>query len=395
MATPTLRQLRTFLAAVEAGSISKAARMLNLTQPAASQQLRELERAVGVRLLDRARGRLMPTAAGDGILGPARRAQAAAEDVVAAAGRHRAGEVGRVRLGTGATACTYLLPPVLAAVKRRMPGLEIAIATGNTPEMLERVEAGSLDVAFVTLPVSLSRALIKTSLLSDPLIALLPEAMAPVGPTIAPSQMTSVPLILYEAGGNTRAVVDGWFRRAGQAARPIMDLGSVEAIKVLVSIGLGASILPALALHDAVPGTAARRLRPAIARDLGLRSAPREGHGPRPARAGRGTCQGRIGIVRAPRSPPRRHRAWGGGGVGIGVGEGGTSTGGGEGEGGVGIGSDMTRGSAAWPSLSNARTAAKMREPARATGPGHGTGPCWGPVRRVREEMWIRRSWTS
>lgn len=269
MATPTLRQLRTFLASVETGSISAAARMLNLTQPAASQQLRELERAVGVRLLDRARGRLLPTAAGEGILGPARRAQAAAEDVVAATGRHRAGEVGRVRLGTGATACTYLLPPVLAAVKRRMPGLEITIATGNTPEMLERVEAGSLDVAFVTLPASVSRALIETSLLSDPLIALLPEAMAPVGPTIAPLQLTSMPLILYEAGGNTRAVVDRWFRCAGLAARPIMDLGSVEAIKVLVGIGLGASILPALASRNTIPGTVTRPPRPALARNLG------------------------------------------------------------------------------------------------------------------------------
>ena len=173
-----------------------------------------------------------------------------------------------MRLGTGATACTYLLPPVLAAVKRRMPGLEIAIATGNTPEMLERVEAGSLDVAFVTLPGSVSRALIKTSLLSDPLIALLPEAMAPVGPTVAPSQMTSMPLILYE-GGSTRAVVDGWFRRAGLAARPIMDLGSVEAIKVLVGIGLGASILPALACMTPFPAPCRGRCDPRLARDLG------------------------------------------------------------------------------------------------------------------------------
>lgn len=269
MAAPTLRQLRTFLAAVEAGSISKAARMLNLTQPAASQQLRELERAVGVRLLDRARGRLLPTPAGDGILGPARRAQAAAEDVVAAAGRHRAGDVGRVRLGTGATACTYLLPPVLAAVKRRMPALEIAIATGNTPEMLERVEAGSLDIAVVTMSVSLSRALIGTSLLPDPLVALLPEAMAPTGATVTPSQMTKLPLILYETGGNTRAIVDGWFRRAGLIARPIMELGSVEAIKVLVGIGLGVSILPALALRNTVAGTVAKLPRPALARNLG------------------------------------------------------------------------------------------------------------------------------
>src|SRR5690349_5214432 len=99
--TPTLRQLRTFLTVVELGSVSAAARALGLTQPAASQQLRELERSLGVRLLERAKGRTLPTAAGEAVLAPARRAQAAAEDVRVAAAAFRAGEVGRVRLGTG------------------------------------------------------------------------------------------------------------------------------------------------------------------------------------------------------------------------------------------------------------------------------------------------------
>ena len=257
MASPSLRQLRTLLAAVETGSVSAAARLLGLTQPAASQQLRDLERVLGVRLLDRARGRMIPTAAGEAVLDPARRAQAAAEDVVAAAGRHHGGEVGRVRLGTGATACIYLLPGVLAAARERMPGLEITVATGNTPDMLRQVEAGGLDIAFVTMPVALGRSLLGTRVRTDPLRAL------------TPAQMARLPLILYETGGNTRGLVDGWFRRAGISARPIMELGNVEAIKVLVGGGLGASILPELALRGPVPGAVARRLRPGLARDLG------------------------------------------------------------------------------------------------------------------------------
>lgn len=269
MASPTLRQLRTLLAAMETGSVSAAARRLNLTQPAASQQVRDLERALGVRLLDRARGRMILTPAGEAVLDPARRAQAAAEDVVAAAERHRGGEVGRVRLGTGATACIYLLPAVLAAAKQRMPGLEITVATGNTPDMLRQIEAGELDIAFVTMPVALGRSLVGTRVMSDPLAALLPEAMAPPGATIAPAQMARLPLILYEAGGNTRVLVDGWFRGAGISPRPIMELGNVEAIKVLIGSGLGASILPALAVCAPVPGAVTRSLRPSVARGLG------------------------------------------------------------------------------------------------------------------------------
>src|SRR5690554_1180077 len=123
MAHPTLRQMRTYLAVLEAGSVSAAARVLGLTQPAASQQLHEL---------DRAAGRAVPTAAGEALIGPARRVLAAADEVVAVASAHRAGDAGRMRLGTGATACIHLLPPVLAAVRRRLPGIDLTVVTGNT-----------------------------------------------------------------------------------------------------------------------------------------------------------------------------------------------------------------------------------------------------------------------
>jgi DNA-binding transcriptional LysR family regulator len=108
MAHPTLRQLMTFLSTLETANVTSAAKALHLSQPAASQQLRDLERALGVRLLDRARGRIIPTRAGEAILAAARRAQSAAEDIVAAAAEFCDGEAGRIRLGTGATACIYL-----------------------------------------------------------------------------------------------------------------------------------------------------------------------------------------------------------------------------------------------------------------------------------------------
>ena len=269
MDMPTLRQLRTFVTAVERGSVTEAARVLNLTQPAASQQLRELERILGVRLLDRAEGRLVPTAAGQAVLPPARRAQATIAELVAVAASFRSGETGRVRLGTGATACIHLLPPMLAAAKARMPGLEILVAIGNTPDVLRRVEEGELDAGFVTMPRALGRTLVATSLRRDGLAALVP-AGTPGRGALSPAQLAAMPLILYENGGDTRGIVDAWFRQAGLSPRPIMELGSVEAIKVLVGSGLGASVLPELALADSVPGTERRPLRPTAFRELGL-----------------------------------------------------------------------------------------------------------------------------
>jgi DNA-binding transcriptional LysR family regulator len=269
MQTPTLRQLRTLLATIETGSVTQAARALNLTQPAASQQLRELERILRIRVIDRAEGRATPTAAGAAILDLARRAETAVADLVAVAASYRSGEAGRVRLGTGATACIYLLPPVLAAAKRRMPGVEIIVATGNTPDILKRVEEGSLDAGFVTLPKTVRRPLSRLPVLRDALTALVPRTM-PVPGALTPSQAADLPLILFEKAGDTRGIVDAWFHRAGVAPKPIMELGSVEAIKVLVASGLGASILPRMALRDGMPGTEVRQLRPALSRELGL-----------------------------------------------------------------------------------------------------------------------------
>ncbi len=220
MGTPTLRQLRTFMAVVEAGSVSAGARLLNFTQPAASQQLRELERALSVRLLERAGGKAIPTVAGQALLDPARRAQAAAGDAIAATARHRRGDIGRVRLGTGATACIFLMPPGLAAVKRAMPGLAVTVVIGNTADMLIRLEAGDLDVALVTMPVPANRALSTTRLLSDPLLALLPDALLPAGAAVTAAQLGAMPLILYEPGGNSRAITNAWFRHAGITPLP-------------------------------------------------------------------------------------------------------------------------------------------------------------------------------
>ena len=270
MRAPTLRQLSSFVAAVETGSLSAAARTLRVTQPAASQQVKELERALSARLLQRGSGRVRPTAAGEVVLAQARRVQAAVDDLLRAAAAFQGGEVGRLRLGTGATACIHLLPPVLARMKQRMPGLEIIIATGNTPEMLQRVLAGDLDLAVVTLPGRLDRALEAQRLMEEPLVAYAQAAMLPAEAAVRPAQLGALPLILYERGGVTRALVDAWFGRAGLAPRPIMELGSVEAIKILAESGLGATVLPCGALRVPGPGMAVRALRPATMRPLAV-----------------------------------------------------------------------------------------------------------------------------
>lgn len=266
MKRPTLAQLRTLLAVVETGNLSLAAKRLHLTQSAVSQQVGELERTLGQRLLERLPGGVVPTATGEGILEAARRALAAAEDVVTLAAEHGEGHRGRVRIGTGGTTSAFLLPDVLARAKLAMPGLEIRVTIGNTVDLLGRIESGELDVGLLTLPVPTNRYLEVELLAREPLLAFLPPPGEPEGDAVGPEHLAALPLILYESGGHTRRVSDGWFAEAGLAPVPIMEIGSVETIRRMVRNGLGATILPALALSE----EKGRPLDPPLWRELAV-----------------------------------------------------------------------------------------------------------------------------
>ncbi len=243
-----LDQLQTFAQVIALGSFSAAAERLRLSQPAVSLQVRELEKRLGVRLIERVGRRATPTAAGAELLGHARLIGETVEAALAGMAGHASGALGRVRIGTGATACIYLLPPVLRDLRRRLPGLEITVRTGNTAEILRALEENSLDIGLVTLPAP-GRLFEVTPLLDDPFVAVAEADDGHLPATVAPADLAKLLLLLYEAGGHTRRIVDAWFAKAGIVPAPIMDLGSVEAIKELVGAGLGCAVLPEIALR--------------------------------------------------------------------------------------------------------------------------------------------------
>ena len=196
-------------------SFGRAAQALHLSQPAVSHHIRHLEREVGQRLLERVGKRAFPTAAGDLLLAHAARAFAELEAARQALQERRGVVAGRLRVGTGATASTYLLPPLLGRLRARHPELELVVVTGNSAAMAAAVIAADLDVAVVTLPVR-GRALLITPLLLDPLVAIAaPAARWRRRGPLAAAELAREPLILYERGGTIRRVIDGWFRRRG------------------------------------------------------------------------------------------------------------------------------------------------------------------------------------
>lgn len=269
MPSLSLTQLRSLVDVIELGSFSAAAERRQLSQPAVSLQIRELERLFGLRLLERVGRRVQPTAAGAELLAHARHIGGAVEAAQEAMARHAGEVVGRVRIGSGATACTFLLPPLLRQLRRRFPALELTVATGNTADIVRGVEDNHLDVALVTLPAS-GRALAVTPLLDDEFVVIAPEGMA-LPARLTPAALTKLPVLLFE-GGNTRRLIDDWFARGGTRLTPVMSMGSVEAIRKLVEAGLGCAVLPQMAVRQPRDraGLVVRPLSPRLHRTLAL-----------------------------------------------------------------------------------------------------------------------------
>lgn len=273
-----LDHLQTFADVVRLGSFSAAAARLNLTQPAVSLQVRQLEQKLGVRLIERVGRKATPTAAGRELLAHAGHIDMAVNAALEDVAQHSKSVTGRVRIGIGATACIHFLPPVLAELRKRFPVLELVVNTGNAPDVLRSIEENHLDLGLVTLPPAragrvkgLGRALEITTLLNDDFVAIAAKDMA-LPATVTPASLSALPLIIPEPGGHTRSLIEQWFAAAGQDWKPVMELDSVEAIKRLIAAGLGCSVLPGMALAspDARRGLTVRALKPKLTRQLAL-----------------------------------------------------------------------------------------------------------------------------
>jgi len=263
--------LRTLQAIARHGSFSRAAQALNLTQPAVSMQVRHLEQALGLPLLERVGKRAFPTRAGQLLLAHADRALRELEAGVERVQQLRGVVAGRVRLGTSASISIYLLPPALRRFRVRYPETEIVIVTGNAAEITRAVVANTLDVGIVSLPVR-ERELAVTALHRDELVAIGPPDRRWPRRRATAAELAKEPLILFEQGATLRRVIDDWFQRGGAAPALPMELGNTEAIKKLVEAGLGLSVTSWFA---AKPEVRARRLSavklaPPLFRQIGI-----------------------------------------------------------------------------------------------------------------------------
>jgi DNA-binding transcriptional LysR family regulator len=224
-----LIELRHFVLIVDHGTFTEAARRAHLSQPALTASIRRLEDQLGARLLHRGPGGATPTAAGEALVPRARAALASVEDgrraVAEVAGLH----AGEVRLGAGATACTYLLPPALARFRRVHPGIRFLLRETTTDEALDALANGELDVAIATVDEG------GEPWRDDPLVLVASPEMDPA----------TAPFVTFRRGATSRRLFDLHF----PGAPVVMELGSIAAVKGNVRAGIGMALVSRAAVQ--------------------------------------------------------------------------------------------------------------------------------------------------
>jgi DNA-binding transcriptional LysR family regulator len=246
------RDLEIFVAVVRSGSFTRAAERCFLSQPAVSLAVRRLEETVGARLVERSRRGIRPTAAGDLVYRRSVELLAARESMRWEIGREKSLEEGELRLGTTDAVSVYLMPGLYRSFRRRYPGVKLRISVDASAPLARRVLGGDLDLAVLTLPAP------STELRAWPVVE---ERLVPVASPshalarrkrVAPERLSGEVLIAYPAGSVTRGLIDRAFEAIGAAPRVEMELGTPEAMKRLVEVGLGFAVLPERLTRDEV-----------------------------------------------------------------------------------------------------------------------------------------------
>jgi DNA-binding transcriptional LysR family regulator len=271
MANLNLDHLATFKLVVSRGSFSGAAEVLGLSQPAVSLHIRQLEQALQVRLIERTSRGVRPTPAGLTLAEHCMKIDAVVSTAVESVSRHSDEITGTVTVGTGATACIHLLPPLLQQLRQAHPLLKVDVRTGNTSDIVRGVEENRIDIGLITLPAT-GRCLSVSPLGTDEFVIIMEkDALEQRAKPLSPGTLLSLPLIVFEPGSGTRTLIDEWFRDAGHIACPVMELGSIEAIKRMVRAGLGYSIVPRMSVACTAErqGLSIYSMTPSLHRTLG------------------------------------------------------------------------------------------------------------------------------
>jgi DNA-binding transcriptional LysR family regulator len=268
-----LRRLRYFIAVAEEGHVTRAAERLGMQQPPLTQQIKALERELGVQLIRRKPRGVALTEAGSVFLEEARAALARLERAVMLTKRTARGEQGRLVIGIAPTAPFHpLVPQVIRTFRETYPLVSLMMEECLSRQAVEFLSSGLIDVAFLRAPLAHSEGLEISPLLEEPMVVALPS-----GHALARGRAARAPLELFRLAEETFILFGGnagpgiadvslaACHRAGFSPRLGQQAPRIASALSLVAAGLGIALVPSSIQRLQVEGVTYRPLHPSEA----------------------------------------------------------------------------------------------------------------------------------
>ncbi len=255
-------QLKAFHKVAAAGSFTKAARELFLTQSAVSQQIRALEDQIGSRLFDRSGKRIRLTGEGEVLLTYTERLFDLHEEIEMLFGSLKTLQKGKITVGATAVIGTYFMPAVISAYHRQYPGIDIDLQMGNSEQILRMILDREVDLGIagmVKKKVTLNSVFIHREQL---LFVCSPQNPLAARKSVVLGELDRIPFIWRERGTQTLALVKRWFHENAGDDFPhqTLSLANMEAAKRIVEEGYGVTIIPATAARREIDAGLLKRL---------------------------------------------------------------------------------------------------------------------------------------
>lgn len=270
-----LRQLRYFVAVAHKRHFTQAAEQLNVAQPALSQQIRQLERELGVPLFERTSRQVHLTSAGEALLVRAERILAEVEWVQMEMQEYSGLIRGRIVIGALQSLEAFRFPALLARFHIRYPGIEIILREEATERLLALLNTGQLDLTIIQIidnswPLELTTAPIVTEkLLTEELVLVVaPDHALAHHQNIAVEELRNEAFISFKSGSGLRHAITQRSLTAGFTPRILLESGELGTIRSLVAEGLGISVLPRSVAEAAGKDVAIVSLNPPSVRTL-------------------------------------------------------------------------------------------------------------------------------
>ena len=251
-----VRQLRAFVMIAKSGSFTKAASELFISQSAVSHCIRALEEDLGCRVLHRVGKKVQLTPPGEELLHLSEKILDQLTFARDALEKRSKWGSSRISIGASLSICEYVLPPVLEKVSQLHEDRIISVTAADTVEAIEKIRAGDLDLAVVIQPHN-EEGIEYQDLFEDEL-EFITSSNHPWTKPKSQKDPQKEQLLLYSRNSYTFRAIDGFFRKQGISLNPRFEISSFEAIKHLIKLGAGISIMaPWVAAEEIAQGTLA------------------------------------------------------------------------------------------------------------------------------------------